>query len=327
MLFFSPLSYAAATLDDVNNSINAVLSAIQSFAQFQLQVEQLRHNAEAQLYFQASPDTNWANKFYAWVGQSMFVNQSQIGLDSQIYTVSGQYYQNLMNNSANAAIFPTISNGTRSLQATLNIVNNIPLDDDSVQQNAANFNLDVILGQDILNDNAMITVNNFINTLSLAGVNFQQGYNKQRFLQYIKDNNQKGLQYLASMGAYAAGVSVGLSSLYQMAAKRYPQTSITNLQIKDNSGQQIQSKAQLERYLAERRVTSPDWYATMAAATPATVARETLFLLAEMRLQQYESQLQQERILATLAAIHLSANQSIGAYTLTSQQNIMNSQQ
>jgi hypothetical protein len=63
------------------------------------------------------------------------------------------------------------------------------------------------------------------------------------------------------------------------------------------------SPLQVKEYLATRRSTNPQWYDDMSKASPATVSRETLFVLAEIRQELFNIQQQNERMLATMSAM------------------------
>lgn len=316
----SAINQMGSAMGGITSGINRIIQQLVEMAQFQLKVEETHASAKASLLFEASPDPAWANKFYQWVGQSMFVNQKQTELLAMVSDQATGSYAEVMSDKDTAA-FPTIATGSRSEAATKRLAEVLPLNEDAVKEKIKAYNVETIIGQDVFRDDeALKQATNFINALSLVGTNFQQGANEKNFKAYLEKNNARGLQYMAVLANYAAGTSVGLSALYDMAAKRYPQQKIKDMKLTNVKGDSIESVAQLERHMAERRALSPEWYATMAAATPATVERETLFLLAELRLQAYRNQQQQERILATLAAIHLATMQTVGNTMLTMQQ-------
>lgn len=304
----------------INNGVGNIGQMIKELAAYDLKKTQLDASIRASLYFQASPASTWAAQFYAMIGETMFAHQSENTITGKLAAMSADMYSNAMTDNSIAA-FPTIAYPARSKQATYNIIKDLPLNDGDVRNNISNYNIEMMLGQDVYPDeNSQKKVQNFISTLTLVGTNFQQGANEAN-LKAIRDGNDpNGKEYLALMGAYAAGISVGLSTFYDIAAKRYPQDSIKSLGLKDMHGNDIQSSQQLERYLAERRALSPTWYNTMAAAAPATVQRELLYLMAEMRLQEYHNQQTQEKILATLAAIHVAGTRTASLNTMIQHQ-------
>lgn len=68
------------------------------------------------------------------------------------------------------------------------------------------------------------------------------------------------------------------------------------------------SPLQISAYTANHRVESNDWYQRMATASPATVQRETLYVLAEIESQMHQAHIDRERMLATMSALQLESN-------------------
>lgn len=114
-------------------------------------------------------------------------------------------------------------------------------------------------------------------------------------------------QYRAALRAYAAAQSVGTSNLYQMFAKRIIQPGLGKAAGLPNANDA--SQLQVEQYLATRRGQSAKWYEDMAKAPPATIQRETLFVLVEMQQQLLALQQQNERLLATISVMQMQQNQ------------------
>jgi hypothetical protein len=108
--------------------------------------------------------------------------------------------------------------------------------------------------------------------------------------------------YVLTMRSYAANQSLAMSNLYTMYNNRIPVTDLGN---KLGLKQADVSIKQAEQYLASRRIASSDWYYNMEKAAPATVMREILYVLAEIRYELYQSRQDAERNLATLSAIEL----------------------
>lgn len=124
--------------------------------------------------------------------------------------------------------------------------------------------------------------------------------------------NYKKLQ--TAIRAYVAAQSVGANNLYQMMIERLPQGNLgKNSGLVDKEGKPIfnASPLQVKEFLATRRSQNPAWYRQMADASPATVQRETLFVLAEIRQQLFEMQQQNERLLATLSVMQMQQNSQI----------------
>lgn len=127
---------------------------------------------------------------------------------------------------------------------------------------------------------------------------------KPEQIQQIENSNDYR-KYRAAIRAYVAAQSVGMSNLYQLMAERIPQQDLgaaAGMPTRDVS------QLQLNQYLASRRNQNPDWYKQMATASPATVQRETLFVLAEIRQQLFTMQQQNERLLATISVMQMQQN-------------------
>jgi intracellular multiplication protein IcmX len=105
-------------------------------------------------------------------------------------------------------------------------------------------------------------------------------------------NDEDRKDYLSRLQAFTALVSVGMNNLYQMYVERLP--------IASNQP----SLAETEAQMAARRMT-PEWRKMIESASPVTLARENLYLQAEINYQLYRSRQQQERILATLSVLQL----------------------
>ncbi len=85
------------------------------------------------------------------------------------------------------------------------------------------------------------------------------------------------------------------------------------------------SPLQISNYVTTHRTGSKEWYQQMMAASPATVKRETLFVLAEMETEMQRQHLDNERILATLSASEMEA--ATGQYnTLRAMSNDVNTE-
>jgi hypothetical protein len=113
-----------------------------------------------------------------------------------------------------------------------------------------------------------------------------------------------------------------LSNLYYLYSRRLPITSIkagdTALNVENPSAHEI------ENYIATWRTSSPNWYAQMSTAAPTNVARETLFILAEVQTELHRIHLENERIIALLAINQLVNLPNNKALLLQSENNIRN---
>ena len=113
--------------------------------------------------------------------------------------------------------------------------------------------------------------------------------------------------YVKNVMQMIAAKNMAMNNLYAIHAKRIPQQVIIDKGITDPSNNQpITSPLQLANYAATRRL-SPGYYQEMAGASPTAVARETLFLLAEIRQQLFQNELANERLLATLSVTALGS--------------------
>lgn len=113
-----------------------------------------------------------------------------------------------------------------------------------------------------------------------------------------------GNNYKVALRSMIAARSLALNNLIGMYAKRLP---IEGSGKEAGMPDQINaSAAEVQHYIATRRATDKGWYASMSAATPATIARETLFVLVEIQREIYELRQDNERILATLSIMDLN---------------------
>ncbi len=134
-------------------------------------------------------------------------------------------------------------------------------------------------------------------------------------------NNQTLRAYLLTERAYSSLVSLGLNNLYHSYFERVP---VKNLAKKSgmpnnkaiNPIYPNASPLQVDQYMATRRL-DPKWFNEMSKASPATVQRQMLFLLVEMRYEAYQQRLETERTNAALSALLLmNANIMRGGVTL-----------
>lgn len=139
------------------------------------------------------------------------------------------------------------------------------------------------------------------------------GLNIVKQFNTLNDTQKKEMQtstdyqkYQATLRAYIATQSVGVSNLYQMMAERIPQPGLGKEVGMPNANA---SALQVQQYLATRRSQNKDWYQQMAKASPVTIQREALFTMAEIRQQLFTLQLQNERLLATLSIMALQGQQ------------------
>lgn len=118
------------------------------------------------------------------------------------------------------------------------------------------------------------------------------------------DNTPVGRDYKIRLRSMVAQRSVALNNLLQLYVDRMP---VPNLG-KDAGlpGENPDaSPAQVQEYLATRRTKNASWYEEMSTAAPATVAREQLFLTAEIQRQIYQLHKDNQQMLLILSMIAL----------------------
>ncbi len=139
-------------------------------------------------------------------------------------------------------------------------------------------------------------------------------------------------QYQLSVRSLLASRSVALSNMNQLMVERTPikttqpnaglaslsetigvKPSVIYKKDPNNPSEKTKyyvyaSPLQISNYIANHRANSKQWYQDMAKASPATVQRETLYVLAEMESQMQRQHIDSERLLATLTAMQLEAS-------------------
>lgn len=153
------------------------------------------------------------------------------------------------------------------------------------------------------------------------------------FTQIISDNeltralsDPEVQKYLLTLRQILANYSVGMNNLYYLYNERKAEptddilgnpssgTQTIDKSLLPKSLQTNASPLAIEKWMATRRLTtypdkSHDWFQQIEHATPATLQRETVFLLAEIRYEMFQQRMLQERMLATLSVQQLqSAN-------------------
>lgn len=113
--------------------------------------------------------------------------------------------------------------------------------------------------------------------------------------------------YQVQRRSLIAQQSAILSNLYYIYAKRLP---IQTIHASDTAlGVETPSAAQIQDYVSTWRTSTPTWYTQMATASPSNVARETLYVLAEMQSELHRMHLENERIIALLATSQIQTVQ------------------
>ena len=116
--------------------------------------------------------------------------------------------------------------------------------------------------------------------------------------------------YFAKLRVYAAQTSIAYSNLYDIFSKRMPQTN------GGSDSSQATSQALNEFTMATWRLYTPggrantNWRNQINQASPATVQKEMVTLLAEINYQMYLKRQQQERLLLTNTMLLLLSSRS-----------------
>lgn len=100
--------------------------------------------------------------------------------------------------------------------------------------------------------------------------------------------------------------SMLVNNLNQLIAERTPMDGLGTAA--GLAATQKASPLQVEAYQANHRIEDPNWYTTIQNASPATVQRETLIVLAEIEHQNYQAHLDRERLLAAITTLGLQNN-------------------
>ena len=130
--------------------------------------------------------------------------------------------------------------------------------------------------------------------------------------------NQSVTAYILAYRNFVAAQSVAYSNLNYLYNERLVNTSanlgsqagMSTLPTDKNTGygQSLIAQAsplQVQQWMIQRRLNNSTWFTEMNNATSLQIARETLFVLAEMEAQLYQLHLDNERLLAATTAMQL----------------------
>lgn len=158
---------------------------------------------------------------------------------------------------------------------------------------------------------------NFINVL----IDLDNTPKNLKFIAFSSLTNPQA-NYLTALGSFIAAQSVALNNLYDMFAKRMVVSGLgrnvgmVRLYPTDENDQgpigaaiADASPMQVDEYMANRRIMNPKWYADMETAPHATVSRETLYVLAEIRQEMFQQRMMMEKMTANIAAFQLQQAQ------------------
>lgn len=215
------------------------------------------------------------------------------------------------------------------------------VNDKKKQQMAPFANIDVnsVLGPLVYDKDQKQTAENFINSASSLGsplniVDLVDQANKSKTKTTAASlsavQNTQLARYLTSLRIYAAMQSVGLSNLYQFYAERLP----SNVPDDDKNKALVMglqginlpnaSQLQVENYMATRRLTDPQWVASLSNDSPAALLRQIAILMAENLLESYNNRMATERLTVTMSMIELQQTATLRTL-LESQINSINS--
>ncbi len=103
--------------------------------------------------------------------------------------------------------------------------------------------------------------------------------------------------------------SMATSNLNQLISERTP-VKITSIQ----NGSKVEktlSPLDVEKSTQTHRITDPNWYKAVQAASPASIQRRTLVILAEIEAQNYQAHIDRERLIALEStSLLLQSNQA-----------------
>ena len=118
--------------------------------------------------------------------------------------------------------------------------------------------------------------------------------------------------YFTKLRVYAAQTSIAYSNLYYVLSKRMPQTTPPGSASGTTSSQALNefNMATWRLYNSSGGTTNTTWLNQINQASPATVQKEMVTLLAEINYQMYLSRQQEERVLLTNTMLLLLSSRS-----------------
>lgn len=152
-----------------------------------------------------------------------------------------------------------------------------------------------------------------------SGLDLKALANQPRLVSQLV-NSDSYAEYQYKVRTLLAIRSILINSLNHLIAERTPMKGLGAAA--GLAANTPASPLQVEAFRANRRAENlltaqqkqlpkdqqPNWYTTVENASPATVQRETLIVLAEIEQQNYQAHLDRERILAAITALGLQNN-------------------
>jgi len=245
------------------------------------------------------------------ISQSVLgINSSTLGKSLTLATV-----QNILNprgkNLTNALYVTAFSGANANINRSSDIMvaptHSMPIFGSATpaQQSYAgnmNFSLNTLLTPSLYQGTQEQSAEEFIQYATelykpTAGLTFPNNFpfNNNKKLQLLQ-NNTAYKKYMMTVRSTVAQESVALSNMNYLLSERLEQ----------KTGAQKTSSRQQEQLAITDEYGNPKWYKAMAKASPATIARATLYTMAGVRYQLYQNYKLMERMLATLSMIELA---------------------
>lgn len=189
------------------------------------------------------------------------------------------------------------------------------------------FNFDTLIGPSAYNQNQLTAAQMYLNYLTQSyksitpGVDYQGLKNKllsisspidrAKWLNAQVINNPIYQNYQLNVRSNMAARSLAISNFNQLLGQRVPIKGLgtaAGLPQDPNLPNGYASLLQSEDYAALSLVNNPAWYKSMQTASPATVDREQLLLLATLVKQNQQAEETNQRLLATMSLMTLEMN-------------------
>lgn len=126
------------------------------------------------------------------------------------------------------------------------------------------------------------------------------------YRQFVNNNKNFMKEWFALKSRLAAR-SMAINNFYHIFSERLKLFSGEKL----GMGDKKVSLMEMQEHMANKRINSPTWYRQMAKASPATVDREMLFIMAELRQQMFQLHKDNERMLATMSQVAVATSDLI----------------
>lgn len=183
------------------------------------------------------------------------------------------------------------------LDTKQNYAKQVPINQQTAQQNAALFNSGSLLNNYTLTTQQKPSALNYIAFLADTGNPIPSPKGN-----WVTNGTSATTSYLNSLGSYNAQLSTGLNTMFQLYEERLPQKALNG-----------QSALAYDAAAANRRMQA-SWFSQISSPdfTPADVARENLVIQAEQRYELFQIRMQLESINTLIAAMQLQSLQFIG---------------